>query len=128
MTVVGEERFRLDRKMVVDFDFILRILKKGGTLVGTYEKPLFEYRRHTENTTLSLTKNLTRFHEEIALYRELADWLLVEKEAALAILAREMKVVKLNLLFQILKSLLSFQFKNASQEIALLLKVSGKSE
>jgi glycosyltransferase involved in cell wall biosynthesis len=123
MSRVNTARFNTDLRMVIDFDFILRLLKNNGVLVGSYRHSLFQYRRHLDNTTVALTRNLSRFHEEIKLYRELSTWLKSKNEIKLARRAKSMRVVKLNLSFQILKSLFKLRVKELRQESQLLLEL-----
>jgi glycosyltransferase involved in cell wall biosynthesis len=117
-------RFRTDLKMVADFDFILNSLLRGETWIGYYERVLFSYRRHTENTTVTLTKNLHRFREEIALYHQLEKRLIDLGEGNLARRARKMNVIKLNLLFEILKSVMALKFRASLDRIKLLLTIA----
>ena len=109
------ESFSEQLKMVLDFEFILRILKKGGMWVGTYEHSLFEYRRHPESVTNSLTQNKMRFYEEIWLYRNLGIFLLEQGQPKIARKALAMRVVKLNLAYQIFRALVCFKWRVAFQ-------------
>ena len=120
---IAHERFNDQFKMVMDFDFILRLLEKGETWVGYYGHSLFQYRRHTRNATVKLTQNLTRFHEEIELYKNLSRTLLNLKQPELARLAKKMRVVKLNLGFQILKSIFTLRMTEVKKEVFLLKEI-----
>ena len=122
LSKIQAERFREDKKMVLDFEFILLLLERNQSLTGFYRRPLFEYRRHTENATVGLTKNLTRFHEEISLYLNLSERMKT-RDLAISIQAKKMRVIKLNLMFQILKSLLGFQWRSSILETKLLLEL-----
>ena len=62
-------RFDPRYKMVLDLDLIFKILKTGGSLLGLYQTPLYQYRRHAQNATSTMTANLIRFEEEEALLR-----------------------------------------------------------
>ena len=117
------ERFDGNRKMVMDFEFLLRLLLRNETWVGFYKKPIFEYRRHENNATVMLTRDLIRFKEEIALYQALSDELLKRGEINLAKQAKKMRVVCLNLLFELIKSLLGLKFTLARNEARLLRSV-----
>lgn len=127
---LGRDHFRSDLKMVLDFELILRTLAAGGIWVGYYERPLFQYRRHAENTTVVLSKDLLRFKEEQALYLHLGDRLLNAGMLKAARKARQMRIVKLNLGFQILKSILKFDLRASISEAKMFLNLyrpSGSS-
>lgn len=119
---ITSERFNENLKMVPDFDMTLRMLLKGGTLIGLYSKPLYYYRRHENNTTNLYNKNLLRFREERDLYLNLAQQLEQRGSKDLAQAARRLKIVKLNLLFNAFKSALTFDFKSVRNFLQFLLK------
>ena len=93
-------RFNPKMKMVVDFDLTLRFLLDGATFKGYYQKPLYEYRRHAQNLTSEMNKNMIRFREEYDLYLDLAKKLELKGELVLAMRARKGQIVKFNLMFQ----------------------------
>ena len=117
-------RFKTNFKMVTDFDFILRSLLSGQTWMGYYDHPLFEYRRHSENTTVNLTQSLVRFHEEINLYRKLGNDLETLGENEIARSAKKMTMVKLNLLFEMAKALVTFRFGSFFAKAKLLWEIA----
>lgn len=98
-------------KMVTDFEFTLDLLLQGHELKGLYSSTLFEYRRHGANTTNLMNQNLLRFKEEKELYLGLATRLEQLGFPQLATQARKLKIIKKNLLFQTLNSLLRFRFE-----------------
>ena len=98
-------------------------MQKNETWVGYYHHPLFQYRRHENNLTNTLNQNLSRFHEERALYLNLAKDLKNKGLLKLAHQAHQMKVLKLNLGFQMLKSILAFRFKAFKNEAKLMLEL-----
>lgn len=112
-----ERLFDSNLKMVTDFEFTLDLLIHGHQLKGLYSKPLFEYRRHSSNTTNLLNQNLERFKEEKFLYLQIARKLDLKGCYQLAKKARQMKIVKKNLLFQFTLSLLKGQFSLANRYI-----------
>ena len=59
-------------RQVTDLDLLARLLLRGDRVVGTTE-PAYRYRRHGANQTALLTASLARFHEEFAVYAEIAD-------------------------------------------------------
>ena len=110
-----ERLFDPTLKMVTDFEFTLDLLIHGHQLKGLYQKPLFEYRRHSSNTTNVMNQNLERFKEEKFLYLQIARKLDLKGCYQLAKKARQMKIVKKNLLFQIVTSLLKGNFSLANR-------------
>ena len=118
-------RFDEQLKMVLDFEFILRLLTKGNQLLGLYAQPLFEYRRHASNATSVLTQNLQRFHEEQALYFELANWLSGHGYVTLSKEATKMTVIKKNLIFLFLQAIVAGRFKLAYKYINHLMRMSA---
>ena len=118
------ERFDEQFKMVLDLEFILRLLKKGNQLLGLYAQPLFEYRRHAANATNVLTQNLQRFYEEEALYSELANWLLGHGYITLSKEAAKMTVIKKNLIFLFFQAIVTGRLKLAYKYINHLLRMN----
>lgn len=115
--------FKPELKMVTDFEFTLDLLLHGHQLQGLYSRALFEYRRHSSNTTNLMNQNLERFKEEKNLYLDLAHQL--EKKACfqLAKQARKMKIIKKNLLFHIVTSLLTGKFSLTGRYLEFLSKL-----
>lgn len=105
--------FKPELKMVTDFEFTLDLLLQEKTLIGLYEEPLFEYRRHSRNTTQLLNQNLVRFLEEKNLYRELARKLELKGQTLLSKQAAKMSILKKNLSFLGLTSLLKGEFNQS---------------
>jgi glycosyltransferase involved in cell wall biosynthesis len=115
-------RFDPGYRMVLDLDLICRILLRGDLMVGLYSEPLYRYRRHATNATNILTRNMVRFVEERDLYRELAKNLSARGFTKAAGTARRMRVIRLNLAFQILKSICGFRWGAARGFANFLLK------
>jgi glycosyltransferase involved in cell wall biosynthesis len=65
------EPFDARWRFVADWDFTVRLLLDGGTLVGV-DRPLLEYRRHAAQTTAQLSRDTLRFEEELTFLREMA--------------------------------------------------------
>jgi glycosyltransferase involved in cell wall biosynthesis len=102
--------FRPELKMVTDFELTLDLLLNGHILIGLYEKPLFEYRRHGANTTNLLNQNLERFREERELYLDLSVKLKEKNLPALAANAAKLGILRKNLAFLTMTSLLKGHF------------------
>jgi glycosyltransferase involved in cell wall biosynthesis len=120
VSAVGTRRFDPARRQVLDFDWVVRSLLSNGFWVGLYDQVLFEYRRHSRNTTKLQSQDLSRFIEEMEFYREMSVLLSGRGENALAAKAERMWIVRLNLGFEALKSFLSFHFTRAWRSIRLI--------
>lgn len=94
-----QERFDPRFRMVLDIDLTTRLLLQGETLVGVPRARLYRYRRHEQNATQHLTKELTRFTEESELYLELAVRAAARGYARAARTARRRWIIQANLLF-----------------------------
>jgi GT2 family glycosyltransferase len=114
-------RFSSDYKLVQDIELITQHLLLGGTIVGVPDV-CYRYRRHAANATSEYTRTLLRFHEESAYYdrvleiSEERDWRSCTK------LAREKRIIKLNLMFVTLRSLFQLQFDQVGRGVELLLR------
>ena len=115
--------FRADLKMVTDFELTLDLLLSDHVLVGLYERPLFEYRRHGSNTTKLLTQNLERFQEERDLYLQLSNRLKDRGEYKTAIQAGKLQIIRKNLAFQMVTSILGGNFALAKKYFQFLRKL-----
>jgi len=67
----GAAPFDARWRFVTDWDFTVRLLLEGGTLVGV-DRPLLEYRRHAAQTTAQLSRDTLRFDEELRFLRLMA--------------------------------------------------------
>ncbi len=105
--------FRPDLKMVTDFELTLDLLLNDHLLIGLYEKPLFEYRRHSANTTNLMNQNLERFKEERELYRHLSTQLALKNELELSDQSAKLLIIRKNLAFLFVTSILKGRFKLA---------------
>jgi glycosyltransferase involved in cell wall biosynthesis len=109
---LSERRFSSEWKMVLDLELIARLLMDGDILYGLPEK-LYSYRRHSSNQTSILTSSFTRFEEEVAIYKLIGhkcqkrSWMHAQN------VAYGMRIIKLNLAYCLLKSLLKAQFRQA---------------
>ncbi len=117
--------FDTNLKMVTDFEFTLDLLLQGHQLKGLYSQPLFEYRRHDSNTTNLMNQNLQRFNEERELYLNLASRLEEKQHLQLANEARKLKIIKKNLLFLILTSLMRGKFKLMNRYFQFLININS---
>jgi glycosyltransferase involved in cell wall biosynthesis len=68
---VGAEPFDARWRFVADWDFTVRLLLEGGTLIGV-DRPLLAYRRHSAQATAQLSRDTQRFEEELTFQRLMA--------------------------------------------------------
>ena len=119
---LGERRFSRTWKFVLDWDFTLRLLLEGETLVELAEVA-YAYRRHGESATARYTGNLYRFEEELALYGEMrertraAGWMRAERQA------RAMSATRLNLAYTLVQDWARLDFASARPKLAFLKRV-----
>lgn len=115
-SALGALRFDEARRMVMDLHLTTSLLLNGQLLVGIPDT-LYRYRRHGENMTDLLTKDLRRFQEEDSIYSDLArecakrGW-----NQAARIFARK-AIVKLNLYYQMVKDLRHGHFASAFNKL-----------
>ena len=117
---LGAHRFDPSYRMVLDMDLTTRLLLEGHTLVGIPKQRLYRYRRHAENATQHLTKELTRFREESAFYLAVARRAAAIGFARTARTARKRRIIKLNLAFCILRDLSAGELADGRRKLALL--------
>lgn len=92
--------------MAIDLDLISRSLLSGKTIVGVGDK-VYRYRRHGGNLTSRLNKSTERFSEEIKFYAQISTTCKEQGFSASARVARRMWIVKLHIVYQIAKSVLT---------------------
>jgi glycosyltransferase involved in cell wall biosynthesis len=109
-------------KMVQDLELFLRLLESGQTLVGSAERA-YRYRRH-ENATAVMTRELTRFHEEIALYRDCALRYAAQGWPRASAVAGGMRIIRLHLAYRLCADLLGLRLPGAWAKLRLLAQVA----
>jgi GT2 family glycosyltransferase len=114
-------RFDARFRMVLDIDLTTRLLLSGARLVGVPRRRLYRYRRHEENATAHLTRDLTRFREEFALYERLAREADERGFHRSAPIARRTLIVRLNLLYCIARDAAQGHWPDAWQKGRLLI-------
>ena len=119
--IVGFE-FNESRKQVLDLEFYSRLLFAGMTLAGVPDT-CYLYRRHEDNQTSRLTLDLTRFDEEIKLYRQ------ISRDAAelgwkkSVLVAKQQTMIKLNLMYCIVSDIGKGQLRSSWQKLKFLAKM-----
>jgi len=109
-------------KQVLDLDFIARRLFAGQQFVGL-PQTAYRYRRHAANQTQLQSDSLLRFEEEREVYRKIAAAAESHGWRGAARVAREMAIVKLNLLFCALQHLGRGQLADAWRKAAFLARM-----
>lgn len=115
------EPFNSNWRMVLDLDWIVRVLMSGQKLVGV-PVVAYEYRRHSENQTAILTKTKLRFVEEVKFHNSASvlckkiNW----RKASFA--AKLMLSVRLHLAYQTVNCCLRLQIKDAFGYLSILVK------
>ncbi len=118
-SVLGARRFSTEWKQVLDLDLYTRLLLEGEHLVGLPTRA-YAYRRHPGNATAQHTQDLLRFREESALYDRLAQQAAQRGWTRAARVARGKRIIKLNLLYQVLRDALRLHFGSAGTKLAFL--------
>lgn len=120
-------RFDARWSMVLDLDFLSRMLLQGNQLVGT-SHVAYAYRRHTQNQTTLLTSNLKRFEEEIAIYEHLATvaqdkgWVSTQQQG------RRKTMIFLHLAYLTVGDLLKARLLNAWKKLQMIFKMRKPSK
>ena len=114
--------FDEDWEMAIDLDLISRTLLSGKTILGIGEK-VYRYRRHGGNMTSRLTKSTERFSEEIKFYVQISKTCRERGFSSSDHVAQKMRIVRLNILYRILKSTLSGDLRSI-KKLSLILKNS----
>jgi hypothetical protein len=101
-------------------DLVTRVLLSGQAIVGTPRRRLYRYRRHEQNATAQLTRELTRFREEAAFYDGIA-----ERSRALGLkrsakIAAAKRIIRMNLLYCLLRDAARLRFADARAKTKLL--------
>ncbi len=95
-------------RMVLDLDFQINALIDGRTLLGI-RKPLYLYRRHKNNQTEILQRDLHRFREEIAFYNQTAHICDSIGWTSAAKAARHKVIVRLHLVYHLVGCIVRLQ-------------------
>lgn len=125
MSEIGSLRFDTKRRVSPDFDFVLRALFAGRTIVGTKQQ-LYRYRRHDEGSATSIyARTLERYEEESAIYSEIAGLARDSGMPSLAKQADRKVFVVLRIIVDAATDMRKGRFRAASQKLALLRSIRG---
>ena len=111
---ITEKMFNKKWQMVADLQCYVDLLTSGQLITGVKEK-LYCYRRHDANQTSKLTQTMLRFQEEVALYDQVTDFAKVVGWSKSYQAAKQKSIIKMHLLFLLLKSSLFFDFNRAAK-------------
>lgn len=114
-----EHPFDESLAMVLDLDWIARTIMSGQSLAFVPLK-LYDYRRHRESTSAQLTDNSQRFHEELALYRRLAQQADAVQWPATRRAAQRRLMVRSHMAHAVLRQVATGSFGNARSTLRLL--------
>ena len=114
-------RFATEYKLVQDIELITQHLLGGGIIVGLPDV-CYRYRRHNANATAEYTRSLLRFHEESAYYDRVLK--VAEERGWQSCIrpAQQKNIIKLNLMFVTLRSLVQGRFGEVGRGVDLLLR------
>jgi glycosyltransferase involved in cell wall biosynthesis len=117
-SVLGDRRFP-EHKFVLDWELTSKLVLDGDTIVGLPQR-CYRYRRHAEAATSKYTRTQLRFREE----SEFFDLMLVEAQhrgwTRCERLARQKRIVKLNLIYFALRSVAHGDLGEARRDLQLL--------
>ncbi len=122
--ILLKEGFSPAWQQVQDLELYLRLLGGGYTLIGVGIEA-YRYRRHGENATSIMTKDLSRFREEAVLYQEVAGIFARRGWTKAAGIARKMTIIKLHLGFRIIDDLAHGHFRLATGKARTLFDLAS---
>jgi hypothetical protein len=117
--VLGERRFPMGYKFVLDWEHTTSLLLDGETIVGIPDV-CYRYRRHFENATEKLTKTQQRFREESEFYDRMREKVRARGWDKCEAIAAEKRVVKLNVAYRALKSAAQLRLGEARKGLQFL--------
>ncbi|HEY0193836.1 MAG TPA: hypothetical protein VGC42_22120, partial [Kofleriaceae bacterium] len=118
-SVLGGRRFPGEYRFVLDQELTTEILFDGDVLVGLPAR-CYRYRRHGDNATEQLTRTAVRFREESEFYDRMRDKVAARGWRRCERIARQKRMLKLNLAYRALKSAAQLQLGEAMRGLKLL--------
>ena len=118
-SVLGTRRFPSGYKFVMDWMLTTSLLLEGETLVGIPDV-CYRYRRHDSNATEKLTRTQLRFREESEFYDRMQAIARERGWSQCVALAKEKRIIKLNVAYRALKSIALFELGDAQRGFRLL--------
>lgn len=117
--VLGDRRFPDGYKFVLDLELTTALMLAGDRLVGLPAR-CYRYRRHADNATEQFTRSQVRFHEESEFYDRMQRLAHARGWAACERIARQKRMVKLQVFYRAMKSAALLQVADARRGIQLL--------
>ncbi len=117
--ILGTRRFPERFQFVLDQELTTGLLLDGETLVGLPDC-CYRYRRHDDNATSHLTRSQLRFREESDYYDRMQVVARGRGWDACALLAKQKRIIKLNLAYRTLRSAARLDLAQARRGLALL--------
>jgi GT2 family glycosyltransferase len=121
-----DRRFPERYKFVLDWELTSRLILDGDTVVGIPER-CYRYRRHDEAATSKHTRTQLRFHEESDYYDRMQAIARGRGWDRCVRLARQKRMIKLNMAYRALKSVATLQLGEARRNFELLYELLGPS-
>jgi len=119
-TVLGERRFPIQYKFVLDLELTSQIVFDGDTIVGIRDRA-YRYRRHDDAATSQYTRNQLRFREESEFYDRMQERARTRGWDRCVEAARKKRIIKLNIAYRSLKNAALLEVGDAMRGFKLLL-------
>jgi glycosyltransferase involved in cell wall biosynthesis len=119
-SALGERRFSVDYRFVLDLELILSILLDGGVIFLTKEKA-YRYRRIAGAATQEYTQSGSRFDEEIELNRVVSRRANLRGDWLFALLCRVAPLLRLHICYRLLTDARSARWGRVSANLRRLL-------
>ena len=117
--MLGSRRFPHGFKFVLDWELTTSLMIDGKSLVGLPDR-CYRYRRHDDNATEQLTRTQQRFREESDCYDRMEATARSRGWDKCVELARQKRIIKLNVTYRALRSVASLHFGDARRSFRLL--------
>lgn len=118
-SVLGERRFPMGYKFVLDWELTMGLLLDGETLVGIPDV-CYRYRRHFANMTEKLAKTQQRFREESAFYDRMREKVQARGWTRCEAVASHKRMLKANITYRAVKSAVRLQLGDAAKGFRFL--------
>jgi glycosyltransferase involved in cell wall biosynthesis len=118
-SVLGDRRFPAQYKFVLDWELTTRLLLDGESLIGIPER-CYRYRRHDDAATSKYTRSQLRFREESDYYDRMRETARSRGWDRCVAVARQKRMVKLNVTYRALRSVVALQLADARRNLELL--------
>jgi glycosyltransferase involved in cell wall biosynthesis len=117
--MIQNELFSAEWKMVLDMDFVLRLLFQNHEIIGL-PSVAYVYRRHGTSQTALLTQSFIRFEEEASLYDRIYEQAKEKGWHSAAQVALSKKIIKLHILYMSVQDFVRLRFRQIGHKFKLL--------